>query len=74
MSGEKSFSVCEEMLPLFRAVLKILTIFTQTCCNFGGIRYVSTVANVELTEMNNVFKFFGELINEKYIRPGGGAP
>ena len=27
MSDEKSFSVCQEMLPLFRAVLKIRVMF-----------------------------------------------
>ena len=44
-----------------------IIIFTQICCNFGDIRYVSNVANFELTEINNIFKCLGGF-NELKVR------
>ena len=40
---------------------------------FRGTRYVSSVANFELAEINNIFKCLGGLIIQKYVRLGEGG-
>ena len=58
MSDEKSFSVCQEMLPLFRAVLILITIFQilMTLKLLLGLR-ANLIATNELANLQKQKKF-----------------
>ena len=58
MSDEKSFSVCQEMLPLFRAVLKnsihqpmpiLMLIFLQYSIQFFLVGIVAALTRIFMT-------------------------